>query len=97
MPGPTYTRRAERRAQQRGVPSALIDTVFSYADIEAPVGEGRIAARLSCRAVRRLQHDCGPVLAERARNIVLILAGEVLVTVLHAQGHPGRRYGRRRR
>lgn len=87
---------AERRAQQRGLVPTLIALVASYADLEIPVGSGRVAVRLSYRAVRRLAHERGATVADRARNVVLILAGDVLVTVLHAHGQASRRYRRRR-
>lgn len=90
-----YTRHAERRAQQRGVTPALIDTVLHYADIEMQVGGRCIALRLSPEGVRHLRRDYGAALADRARDIVLILADDVLVTVLHALGPAGRRYRRR--
>lgn len=90
-----YSRHAERRTQQRGMTSALIDTVLRHADIEMPVGDRRIALRLSPDAVHYLRHDQGAALADRAKDIVLIFADDVLVTALHAIGAAGRRYRRR--
>lgn len=92
-----YTHRAERQAQRCGVPPALIRTALEYADIELPVGGGRIAVRLSDEALYELEHDQGTALADRAASIVLILADETLVTVLRAIGKPSRRYLRRQR
>lgn len=92
-----YTRHAERRAQQRGMPPALIDAVLRYADIELPVGERCVALRLSPEGVGQVREDCSPSIADRAKDIVLILADSVLVTVLHSYGAAGRRYRRTRR
>lgn len=92
-----YTRHAERRAQQRGMSPALIDTVLRYADIEMPVGGRCVALRLSPEGVRLLRQDHGAAAADRAKDIVLILADGVLVTVLRAIGAAGRRYRMRRR
>lgn len=88
-----YTRHAEWRAQQGGVTPALIRTLLEYADIEMPVGRGCTALRVSDQGLYQLSGDQGAALADRVKDIVLIVAeNEVLVTVLHARGRPGRRY-----
>lgn len=91
-----YSRHAQRRAQQRGVPPPLAALVLEHADIEMPLARGRTALRLSARALDDLAQDRSPALADQAKDVVLILAGEVLVTVLHAWGRPSRLYRWRR-
>lgn len=92
-----YTRHAERRAQQRGIALALIDTVLRHADIEMPVGGRCVALRLSVEGIRLLRRECGAARADRAKDIVLILADGVLVTAMRAIGAAGRHYRMRRR
>lgn len=92
----TYSRHAERRAQQRGVPPALAAVVLDHADMEMSLAGGRIALRLSSRALDYLAQDRTPALAEQAKDVVLILAGDVLVTVLRAWGRASRHYRWRR-
>lgn len=91
------TRHAERLARQCGVSPALIDTVLHYADIELPIGDRRIALRLSATGVGQLRDERGAATADRTQTVVLILADNVLVAVLRAMGQPSRRYLRRQR
>ncbi len=92
----TITEHAQACMQQRSITPAIVDMVLLYSDIELHVGSGCIAVRLSWRAQRRLQQERSPSVADRARDIVLILRDEVLVTAMHAYGAPSRRYRRRR-
>ena len=78
--------------RSRGMRPALIDTVLRYADIETPIGNHRVAVRLSADQLDQLRQDHGPSFAERAKDVVVVLVGAVVVTVLHAVGAAGRRY-----
>lgn len=79
----------KRRAQQRGVPLILLETVYRHGDIEMPAGRGRTALALSYLAARHLAGIGAWGIAERARGIVLILDGPGVVGVLRAS--PGAR------
>lgn len=59
MPTFDLTHHAAVRAQQRGVPNRLLDTLIENADIDAPIGSGcrllRVSRqRLQVRAVRKV-------------------------------------------
>ena len=92
-----YTRHAIRQARRQGVTPAMLQTVWEYADIEMPLGSGRIAMRLSAQALYLLALDQGCTLMERAQSIVLILTDEVVMAVVRSHGLPSRRYDRRGR
>lgn len=86
------------RAQQRGVPHAVIDLVLDHADVSIPVGSGCSALRLSKRrlAGRDLRRELRSAL-DRAAGITLIMSDDTgeIVTVLHDHGgREGRRYRR---
>lgn len=91
------TTHAGRRAQQRAVPPWLVELVVRHADLELPLGERRMALRLSPDAVATLRRDHGMDTAERARSVVLVMVDGVVATVLRAIGKPSRRYLWRRR
>lgn len=86
------------RAQQRGVPHAVIDMVLDHADVCVSVGSGCTALRLSKRRLsdQDLRQDLQSDL-DRAARITVVLSddtGEV-VTVMHDHGgREGRRYRR---
>ena len=94
----SLTRHARNRAQQRGVPYALIEAVLSHADRNTPVGGNCTAflvskARLKDRKVRQtLGAD-----ADRLCGLFVVCADETgeVVTILHnAGGAKGRHYRR---
>lgn len=92
------TRHADLRAKQRGVTHATLEALIAYADVEAPVGSGCTAIRLSRGRLqdRELRSNLGP-LADRLRSLSAIVAnnsGDV-VTVIRDHGRAaGRRYRR---
>ncbi|MEM9966213.1 MAG: hypothetical protein AAGC58_12800 [Asticcacaulis sp.] len=90
-----FTRHAQRRAQQQAVLPHLVETVLLHADIEMPLANDQLALRLSSDALHGLAHDYSLSLAEQVKDVVLILNGKALVTVLRAWGQPGRSYRRR--
>lgn len=95
---PRLTRHGAARAAQRGVNGETLAALIAWADVEAPVGGGCTALRLSRRrlADRDLRAALGPC-ADRLSALAVVLSddtGEV-VTVLHPRaGAAGRRYRR---
>ena len=91
------TTHACARANQRGVPHALIEEVLQHADRETPIGGGRIAICISRKRLAEL--DLRTSLgsdADRLSRLMLVcdaLDGAV-VTVLRQRGSRGRRYHR---
>jgi hypothetical protein len=86
---------ASVRANQRGVPHALMDALIAHADLEVPVGKGCVALSLSRRRLddRELREKLGADL-DRLGGLSVVCSddsGEV-VTVLHDWGRQGRRY-----
>ena len=86
----SFTHHAERRLQQRGMRPVWIDLLLRYADLDVPVGDGCVALSLSRHALTRLKAEHGPSLADRIRHVVLVVAGDAIVTVLHANGSTSR-------
>lgn len=84
------SRHAERRIGQRGVPRALLHLLLQHGDHEVDVGDGCVALSCSRDAVRDLPASLG----ERVGKLVAVLAGDRIVTVLHAAGPAGRAYRR---
>ena len=92
------TQHAALRAQQRGVPHAVIAMILDHADVSTPVGSGCSALRLS----KERLHDRALRAAfrsglDRAANVTLLVDDSTsdIVTVLHDRGgREARRYRR---
>jgi len=78
------TESALRHAQRNGVPLGLLKTVLHYADLETSIGHGQAVIRLSFEALRRLRDECAASVAERAKNVILVVTDRAVVTVFHA-------------
>lgn len=91
------TTHAAVRANQRGVPHGLITDLLAYADLETPVGGGRVALSVSRRrlADRDVRRSAGRNV-DRLRNLAVVCDAfdGSIITVLHQQGQRGRRYHR---
>lgn len=86
---------ASIRANQRGIPHALLQTLIEQADVETPVGGGCYALRVSRRRLQDVdvRRSFGG-LADRVPKLAVVCSGDdgSIVTVLHDQGAVGRRY-----
>ena len=88
------TRHAANRANQRGVPHHLIDTLFENADVDAPIGSGCRLLRISRQRLRDLRRALGSE-TDRLNRLAIIWSDDAaaVVTVLHHHdGRSGRRY-----
>ena len=81
---------ARRRIKQRGVREPVLAALLECGDREIDVGGGCVAVSLSREARKSLPSG----IAERTRHLVAVIHGSSLVTVLHASGQRGTRYGR---
>ncbi|HEV2081808.1 MAG TPA: hypothetical protein VGR32_05060 [Brevundimonas sp.] len=91
------TTHATIRASQRGVPHDLIADLLAHADLETPVGGGRVAFSVSRRRLADcdVRRSAGRNL-DRLRNLAVVCDASdgAVITVLHQQGQKGRRYHR---
>lgn len=84
------TRHGRKRMGQRGITKAALALLIENGDREIEVGGGCIALSLS----RRQPMSLPAAAADRLRNVVAVMRGDTLVTVLHATTSEGRRYRR---
>jgi hypothetical protein len=86
---------ASIRANQRGIPQALLQTLIEQADVETAVGGGCFALRVSRRRLQDVdvRRSFGGLI-DRASKLAVVCSGDdgSIVTVLHDQGANGRRY-----
>ena len=97
MPIVTISDHVRQRMQQQSIPPELVDLLVRQSDIEFDVGNGNVALRLSWRAHRRLQAELCADVADKVKDIVLIVRGDMLVTAMRAAGAPSRLYRPRRK
>lgn len=86
---------ASVRANQRGIPHALLQTLIEQADVETPVGGGCYALRVSRRRLQDIDVRLSfGGLVDRVPKLAVICSGDdgSIVTVLHDHGAVGRRY-----
>ncbi|MCC6920724.1 MAG: hypothetical protein IT548_16120 [Alphaproteobacteria bacterium] len=97
MPHRFMSRHAMVRARQRGIGEERLEAFLALADLDAPVGGGCIALRISRRLKRdrRIREAFGPML-DLIADLALVMAGDgSIVTVMHDHGQAsGRRYRR---
>jgi hypothetical protein len=83
------------RANQRGIPHALLSSLIEHADIETPVGSGCYALSVSRRRLRDVdvRRSFGAQV-DRVGKLAVVCSSDdgSVVTVLHRQGAGGRRY-----
>ena len=92
MPNQDLTQHAILRAQQRGVPHHLIDTLLENADIDAPVGG---SCRLLRVSRRRLLDQSLRGEADRLSRLAVVWSdhtSSIVTIVHHFRGRAGRRY-----
>lgn len=92
----SLTAHAAVRANQRGVPHHLIDALFEYADVDAPIGSDCRLLRISKHRLREpaVRRALGSE-ADRMAWLAIIWSDEAaaVVTVLHHHdGRAGKRY-----
>ncbi len=90
------SRHAEIRVAQRGIRKEVLALVMSEHDVDADVGNGCCALRVSRRRIRDLlEEGHPPKTVERLKRLVVVdgAAGTV-VTIMHDSGTRGRRYRR---
>jgi hypothetical protein len=88
---------AQRRSQQRGVRSAVVDFIVRHADVELEAGNGCRSLRISKKGRATLIRNGEPVAdVERATNVIVVVCEESneVVTVMHDCNSLGRRYRR---
>jgi hypothetical protein len=91
----SLSRHAAIRANQRGVPHALLQNLIDHADVETPVGGGCFALSISRSRLQEedIRLSFGSAI-DRVAGLAVICDGDygAVVTILHARGPVGRRY-----
>jgi hypothetical protein len=91
----SLSRHAAVRANQRGVPHALLQTLIEHADVETPVGGGCFALSISRARLREddTRRSFGSAI-DRVAGLAVICSGDdgAIITVMHDRGAAGRRY-----
>lgn len=91
----SLSRHAIVRANQRGVPHALLQNLIDHADVETPVGGGCIALSISRSRLQEedTRRSFGSAI-DRVAGLAVICSGDdgAVVTILHERGPVGRRY-----
>jgi hypothetical protein len=93
---PIVTKHALQRAQARGIPVRILESIYANADRSPFVGDGRRSLMVSRRRLARLADNIPAADRERMDGVALVVDARsgVVITVLHAHRRRGRRYRR---
>lgn len=91
----SFSAHAMKRAQQRGVRPATIEFILGNADVDLHAGDGCRTYRINKRgAAELLRKGANATEVDKASNIVVIVRGGEVITVLHDFNQGGRKYRR---
>mgnify|MGYP001220910245 CR=1 FL=1 len=81
--GHICSQHAQKRMQQRGIKKQTVETILLYADKTAHCKGATSSIFLSKKAGRKLliKKVVSPALMERALNLIVLIANDVIVTV----------------
>ena len=88
---------AQKRAQQRGIRSTVVDFVLRHADVELEAGNNCRSVRISRSKLKKLRGaGASAVEVERATSVIVIVSGDSndVITVMHDCNSRSRRYRR---
>ncbi len=80
------THHARKRIQQRGIPQAAIQTIFTFGTPHH-AGKGCVAYHIDTKAIQKAKHD-GHDLTELKNTACIVAENRVVVTVEHATRKP---------
>ena len=82
---PNVSSHAKLRIQQRGIKKEVFNMVLEEGDLQKNCGGGRISVQFSRKKLQRMirEGSISPKMAERVNGVVIIDAGEAVVTVFH--------------
>ena len=80
---------ATKRCQQRGIKADIVELILNEADLIKLCKGGVNSLLISRRRLRHLVQKgvCDPGLAEKAKGVVLIDSGGIIITAFHKQKH----------
>ena len=90
------SRHAEKRVAQRGIRKELLALMMAEHDVDANLGGGCSALRVSRRRIRDLLEEGHPPKTIERLKRLIVLDGDAgaVVTIMHYYGTRGRRYRR---
>lgn len=96
--GTINTRHSEKRARQRGIRKDDLETLLTWGDVEAQVGDGAVSITMSRQAIAELKAEgVPPAKLSKLDKLAVVMTDDGMVKtvmVLRNSGRDKRRYRR---